>query len=208
MKSSSSLAQQFVKQINSLERTRKEIDSLYSKDLVKLSVVEHTYAALYLSVFTSFEGFLEDLFIGLLVDGKGYAQTNVNARVLVKTHAIARELIFAEGNGNYVNWLPFNYTERRSRLFFTAGRPFTSLDDRYKGILQQSQDVRNVLAHRSSDSLERFTKRVVGNQKLNPREKKPLGYLRAFHTSATPTKYEFHVNSLSLVASSITSWRK
>lgn len=204
MRPSSFLAEQFAKRINSLERTRKEIDALYSENLVKPSLVEHTYAALYLSAFTSFEGFLEDLFIGLLVDRKGYTQANVNARVLVKTHAIARELIFAEGNGNYVNWLPFDHTERRSKLFFTGGRPFTSLDDRYRSILRQSQSVRNVLAHQSSYSLERFNKQVIGNQRLSPREKKPLGYLRAFHTSATPTKYEFHVKSLSLIANFIT----
>ena len=205
MRPSNSLAQQFIRQINSLERTRKEIDALYAKDLVTRSLVEHTYAALYLSAFTSFEGFLEDLFVGLLVDGKGYSQANVSARVLVKTHAIARELIFAEGNGNYVNWLPFDHTERRSKLFFTGGRPFTSLSDSSKDILRQSQYVRNVLAHQSSYSLERFSKHVIRSQRLNPREKKPLGYLRAFHTSAIPTKYEFHVKSLSLVANSITS---
>ena len=126
MKPSRSLASSFIKRIDTLDSTRKKIELLYSKGTVNQKILEQTYAGLYLNAYTSFEGFVEDLFIGLLVTGKGLMQQNVHVRVSISTHKIARELVFA--GQQYLDWLPFEKTERRATTFFRSGRPFSNVE--------------------------------------------------------------------------------
>lgn len=198
-KANRELTKTFERQLRVLDKTRGQIEKLYQNRLVNRQLVEQTYAGLFITAYTGFESFLEELFIGLLVDSRGYTQIGVKPRIIVKTHEIARELVF--GGRNYADWLPYDqHTKKRAGMFFSGGRPFSDLDNSAILLLKQSSYVRNVIAHQSSHSITQFLKNVVQNQSLSPREKKPFGYLRALHAGPNQTKYEYHINTLLFVA--------
>lgn len=197
------LANVFVRQTKSYEVTRSQIERLYRQKKVSRKLVEQTYMGLFLSSYTAFETFLETLFIGLLVEGRGYKQRGVVPRISVRTHMLARELIV--GNKNYVEWLPYNHTLDRANLFFRGGRPFADLESRYLTLLTQTGNIRNALAHKSDFSQEKFLKNVVNTQTLSPREKMPIGYLMALHAAPHQTKFEYHMDILAFIARLLTT---
>lgn len=163
---------------------------------------EQIYEALFVNTLTAFEGFLEDLFVGLLVEGNGLTtrQSAFGRRVTVRTHRIARELVFGPGR-RYADWFPYDRTEERARLFFTGGRPFSSLSDADRSLIERCLVIRNAIAHRSGHSRDRFEREIIGQRALLPRERRPAGYLRApFRSNPPQTRYENLAAELLLLA--------
>lgn len=160
------------------------------------------YEALYITSFTTFEFFIEELFIGLLVEGHGYesARADVIPRATIRSHAVARELVFGVGN-EYANWIPYGKTEGRAELFFRGGRPFSDLNDGDKSQLKICSIIRNAIAHRSRLSMSLFEEKVIGSSPIPPRERHPGSYLRGL-SSAVPirTRFENSVGTLLRVA--------
>lgn len=140
-----------------------------------------------------FEAFLEDLFVGLLVDGQGVASSrpDVHPRVTVRSYLVARELVMARRS--YLNWLPYSETKDRASIFFAGGRPFTLLPQDLEDGLQRCYWIRNAIAHQSRHATEVFLQNVIGPKKLIPRERTPPGYLRSVHIALPPpplTRYQ------------------
>jgi hypothetical protein len=160
------------------------------------------YEALFISAHVSVETFLEDLFIGLLVQGHGVisSRADVVARVHVRLYKIARELIYGAGR-NYVDWLPYERTINLAELFFRGGRPFNDLSPSQKDALFRGHTIRNAIAHQSRFSLGQFKRRVIGSTPLPPNERNPAGYLRGlFRTSPNQTRFSNLLAQLLLVA--------
>jgi len=154
--------------------------------------VEKVYEALYLRSIIFFEGFVEDLFFGLLTKRLRPSYKDVVARVNIKSDTVAQDIVL---NGKlYIDWLPYKNTEDLARLYFRGGRPFTFLDSRDKGDITNMITIRNVVAHQSSSSLEKFHKNIISNTHgLLPREKTAAGFLRSqFRTSPDQTRFEFY----------------
>lgn len=73
----------FVIHLNNLEKTRKKMESLLLKRIVVRRDIEQVYEGLYMSSITSFENWIEDLFIGLLVGRLKHYSSSVAPRVFL-----------------------------------------------------------------------------------------------------------------------------
>ena len=199
---SSSIAEALSTRFRTLDATRRQIERLSPKQLISNRAAEQMYEALYISAFASLEIFLEELFIGLLVEDSGLrsSQTDVIPRVRIKSHRVAREIIIGASR-DYTDWLPYNRTAARADLFFRGGRPFSLLSDGDRSQLKACAVVRNAIAHRSRFSLREFEKKVIGSTPLPPRERRPAGYLRGQGSAAPPrTRFESLLGTMLRVA--------
>jgi hypothetical protein len=164
--------------------------------------VARMYEALFLSAHVSAEGFLEELFLGLLVSGHGIksGRTDIVPRVEIRSYSIARELITGAGR-RYVDWLPYDRTVDLAKLFFRGARPFNDLSETQRMVLFRCHTIRIAIAHRSRYSLSQFERHVIGSTPLPPSERDPAGYLRGFfRISPTQTRFSNLLAQLLLIA--------
>lgn len=199
---SSSLAEVLTRRFKTLEVTRDQIEELAGKGQLSRHATSRMYEALFLSAHVAVEAFLEELFIGLLIDGGGVTsdRNDVQARVVIRSHRIARELITGPGR-KYVDWIPYDRTMDLAKLYFRGGRPFTDLSPASKQVLARSHVIRNAVAHRSRYSMSQFEKHVIGNTPLPPRERTPAGYLRGlFRASPAQTRFSNLLAQLAAVS--------
>lgn len=201
-KPSSKLADILIRRYRSLESSRLEVEKLLAKGHITRRAVTHSYEGLFLSAHVAFESFLEDLFVGLLVHNRGLESSrhDVVPRVVVKSHKVARELITRPGRP-YVDWLPYDHTLRLAEKYFRGARPFSGLTEAQLQHLRRCNTIRNVIAHKSRHSLEKFQKQVVQSTPLPPHERVAVGYLRGlFRTSPSQSRFENYLAQLLLIA--------
>ncbi len=194
---SSTLADELASRFRGLEGTRRRVEGLALSGGVSRYDVERVYEALFLSYFSLFEVFIEDLFIGLLVEGRGLIATRpgVRPRARISSHRVARDLV--SNNRGYVEWLPYNRTEERAEVYFTGGRPFSALAAGQKSDIQTCGRIRNAIAHRSRYAKQVFETKVLVGLILHPRERTPAGFLRSSLTGFPPqTRHEYYVTKL------------
>jgi len=178
------------------------VEALSPRQLISKTGAERVYEALYISACTALEVFLEELFIGQLVENAGLksSQIDVAPRLRIGSHRVARELVTGV-NRKYVDWLPYDHTAGRAELFFRGGRPFSQLSEGDRSQLKTCSIVRNAIAHKSRFSQQLFEKKVIGSTPLPPRERKPSGYLRGFGSAAPPrTRFEILLGTMLKVA--------
>lgn len=190
-RSSRVLGDGFARYAGALNRTRSRTDALVVSGQITTTDADRFYQGLFLSLITLFEDLLEELFIGLIVEGRGYecAYPVFANRVVVRSHSVARGLVL--GGQQYVAWLPYTNTETLARAYFRNGVPFTLLDGDDKGLLTRCRRIRNALAHQSEHALTEFREKVIGRQVLPAREKTPVGYLRGvFRVAPAQTRFE------------------
>lgn len=166
------LVKEFVGHLNDLERTRKKVESLFQQGSLNKRDIEQVYKGLFLDAISSFEYSVEELFIRIL-SGRVFN----NKKVKIKSLVTARKIIFA--GKNYVDWLPYDYTKKRARIFFSSGAPFTNLDRDDEDYLEKMNTIRNAIAHKSVHAKKQFNNKVIESQNLLPSEKTPAGFLRA-----------------------------
>lgn len=200
--SSTTLFDTFENRLNSLENTRTQIEALYTLGTITEEMLDNAYIGLFLSMCTEFEGFLEDLFLGLLLDGGGVGQADVTANVVVSRLEIMRALVYGT-KGNYADWLPYERTIERAETYFLDGKPFSKPDQGQRSRLKEIYLIRNVLAHKSDHSRRNFDEKVVGSRRLSPKEKTPVGFLRV--TTASGPMYRDHHLQLLSIARVLTS---
>ena len=187
-----------VTRLRSVNATRQRVDALVQSGLMSSRVAEQMYESLFLSAFTAFEVYIEEVFLLLLVGPSTMAGPHSAAvpRISVKSFGVARDLVVGPGR-KYVDWLPYERTIERAELFFRGGRPFTEVPHVERELVNRAQVIRNAIAHRSRYSEERFEKQVIAGTALAPRERRPAGFLRGLH-SASPlvTRYESYAIGL------------
>jgi len=151
--------------------------------------IEQIYKGLYIDAVCSFENFLEDLFIGLLVGRYTPSSRHIVPRVKFTSPIIARDVILS--GKRYVDWLPYNLTMERAKAFFRNGRPFTTLTPTDRQLTEQICIIRNALAHDSEYANKIFEKKIVNSMALAPRDRNPSGYLRSeFRIAPVQTRFE------------------
>lgn len=198
----SPLADALASRFRSIERTRSRVESLASAGHVSVRATEQVYEGLFLNTVTGFESFLETLFIGLLVGGSNGLRSkhDVRARILVRSHGIAREIVLAPRQ-KYVDWLPYDKTLDQAERLFQGSRPFSLVSDPQTQLLDKAVKIRNAIAHKSRHSLSIFERFVIGNTPVGPRESTPAGYLRGLLMAAPPrTRFEDYASSLAAMA--------
>ena len=192
-RASSALADKLADRFRQLERNRHQIEGLRSKGLLTKGAMHTMYEGLFLSAHVAFEGFLEELFLGLLVKDKGVKsrRLTVVAKVEITSHAMARALVLGPDK-EYIDWVPFNRTIKLAKVFFKDGRPFSKLKQPHKDILFKAHIIRNVIAHKSKHSLKKFRKHIIVSSSISPVERSPAGYLRGV-IRITPTQTRFSI---------------
>lgn len=196
------LAQDFFAKLNTLEHTRSKMEQLFNQNLIEVHDIERVYSGLVLESFTAFEGLLEDLFLGLLTGT--HISPQVKLKVTIQPESAIYELLVGLGKGNYLDWMPYKeVVEPRAKLFFEDGKPFTGLDT-LKGSLRELYIIRNVIAHQSKFSMEKFEETFIQSKILSQNEKTPLGFLRGRHivsgNKTKMTRYEHYIIQLKAIA--------
>ena len=184
------LIKRFEGHLNALNTTRKKVEKLYARGLLVRRDIERIYEGIFLDAITSTEAMLENIFIQYLVSKKNRGAI---ARIQVNSHNVARDVLLG-GDKRYLDWLPYDKTEKRAKAFFRGGRPFTQLNSIYKQNLSEMLDIRNAIAHESSHAKAKFDKLIHGKPLL-PHEKTPSGYLRSKIDPDT-TRYQFYASEM------------
>ncbi len=198
------LARELRNRLTTLEKSRARVDVLASQRRLSQRATGHMYEGLFLNAHRAFESFLEELFLGLLVDGQGFSSPGVTPLITVRSHRVARKIV-AGRRAKYVDWLPYDRTVDLAKLFFRGGRPFSSLRDTLRDQIASTVVLRNAIAHRSRHSQDRFRAEFLDNVSLPPRQRTPAGYLRDVHAvSPSQTRYELMIAQLQQAANVLT----
>lgn len=181
-----------------LERTRKKVESLFSNGNLTRKEIEQIYGTLFLNGFMIFEGFIEDVFLGLITEE--VASSRAKPKILINNRRIAREIVFS--GRRYADWFPYEeQTLKLADVFFKKGLPFRILNNTDSSILKKLCYIRNALAHKGTYSLKIFEDRVLSSVPLTQREKYPTTFLRSyFRLSPAQTRYELYIIEMMNVA--------
>lgn len=116
-----------------------------------------------------------------------------------KSHSVARDIVL--GGRAYVDWLPYQFTDKRAEAFFRGGHPFSSLEKNDKREVERILLIRNAVAHQSRSARSKFEDQVIGTALLLPTERTPAGYLRSiFRATPTQTGYEEIASTLATLS--------
>ena len=185
------------RKIKFLEKSRERQEGLFREGQIGKRDVEEVYAAIFLNVMASFEGFIEDLFIGL-VTGDLNAK-RVKVRLVIKDRNLAYEILFK--NKQYFSWLPYDNTKNIAKIYFKEGKPFTQIEKDDETHIRKCSQIRNAIAHQSKHAAETFKREVLSGLILAPRDKQPKSFLRSQISLSPPqNKYQQLVNDLQIIA--------
>jgi len=192
----------FFKSLHSLDYTRKRMEHLFQDRRITLGDINSVYEALFLRAVTSFEGYLEDLFLSILKKKTQYPKSRVNLRMTPASNDALMDILLQ--GGKYMTWLPFDNTEKRAKIYLKDGRPFCELDDGDKSKMKSITVIRNAIAHKSSHAMNEFVRTVIGSQSLLRGEKKPAGYLRSqIRTGPVQNRFEVYIFELARIAQAL-----
>lgn len=180
----------FQRSLQRLNNTRSRMEILFAARRINRTDLDSVYEALFLRAVTSFESFLEDLFILILLGRVQYSQNRVKVLMSASSKEALMQILL-QGNA-FMNWLPFANVEKRARLYLKDGRPFTDLNDGDKSQLKTITVIRNAIAHKSDHALSEFERTVTGSIPLLQNERSPAGFLRSRITSG-PAQSRFEV---------------
>jgi hypothetical protein len=193
------LVEGFTAHLRRIDCTRKKAEELHKEGRFVRRDVELVYSGLFLEAVTSFESFLERLFIGLVCESVSHPCLKVRTKAKFASPVVCHEVL--RGGRSYVEWMPYEYTEKRSEAYLIQGLPFTGLDSAALLKLKKISLIRNALAHKSRHALEKFALKVVSGANLLPQEKSPAGYLRTiFAASPQQNRYEECICDLAMIS--------
>jgi hypothetical protein len=193
-----SISDDFANRLRRFERSRAKLERLLLRGHVTRHDVSLFYEGIFLRTVTSFEGLLEELFISLLIGGVK-AAPKIHPRVTFRSAAIARDVML--GGKAYVDWLPYQHTEKRANAFFRGGLPFCGLDKTEVKSLDRILTIRHAVAHQSRAARRRFENEVIGLAPLLPTERTPAGFLRSVFSGPPPkTQYEDIAGTCAILA--------
>jgi len=181
----------FCRQVDALEKTRVKSDILFSKKYLAHKDINIIYSGLFIELVTIFERFIEDLFIQIATNDNAHPAANVKSKIQVKTKKTCSGII--KGDKLYVDWLPFDKTQKRALHFFSVGRPFSLISNLDANKLAQISTIRNSIAHKSPHSrqkLEKITKSI--NLKTQSPYLASLYLRHIYRSNPSQTYFEMH----------------
>lgn len=136
----------------------KNLQSLRSRNVLSIAELELATEAALLSLHTSFETFIRELYLECVAGSAGIA--GVRSRLRASTSGDAQELI--TGERQFVEWLPVAKTMDRALVHLRGGQPFVRVWGRDQVLrhLDLMHDVRNRVAHSGEQALRTYEKRV------------------------------------------------
>lgn len=200
----SELADALVGHLGRTNVTRRRCERLFSEGRMKRDDIELVYQGLFLDAVCSFERFVEGLFVGLLCEHVAHPSRRVRTKVRFGAAAVCRQVL--AGSRPFIDWLPFDRTQKLAERFLAEGLPFSEIAANDVGRLQNVSLIRNAVAHRSRHAIKVFENSVLGQVPLLAHERTPAGYLRSVYVSApAQTRYEESVIVLAGVAKALVS---
>lgn len=182
----------FTTQIQKAHRLIRKQQSLREQKVVPQRDLEFVYEIAFLSCFIALENYIEERFLSLLLDNSKSDSKLFRRRVSIASPTIAREFLY--GGRAYIDYFPYENTERLARRFFRNGYPFCSIAEGDKQELSLQHAIRNDIAHRSVASQDKFMKMCNGRGiNLPPRELAVKRYLQS-PFSVGVTRFENHVS--------------
>jgi Protein of unknown function DUF262 len=181
---------------------RSPAQKLYSADQITLRDLHSVYEALFLRAVTSFEVFLQELFVAILERRVRYRSRTVVVRMKATSTDALMEILHQ--NEKYLSWLPFKYTLDRAKLYLNDGKPFSDLSTGDQSIIKTITTIRHAVAHKSAHAMNEFRRTVIGAQSLLRGERSPAGYLRSqVRSGPAQNRFEVYVAELARITSSL-----
>jgi hypothetical protein len=176
------------------------MESLRANGAITLRDLHSVYEALFLRGVTSFEVFLESLFLAILRQKANYPKSRVSLRMTPANDRALMEILLQ--NQAYLQWIPYHHTETRAKLYLAGGKPFSELTGGDKSMIKTITTIRNAIAHSSAHAKAEFERTVIGWRALLRGERTPAGFLR---TDANPVqkRFETYMVELSRIAQTL-----
>ena len=182
-KRSSGLLRTFRAKLVHLERIRVKYEILFAANSLDINDIHQGYCGLYLDLFTEFESFLENLFVGLLTGDYYSSDPDINRKVKLSPNSMVTDVLYS--GRSYLDWIPYpRHTIERADRFFDNGLPFTKLDQLQKDRINNLHIIRNAIAHKSPKAQSNFLS-LISHLTLLPQERTPAGYLRSIPNPST-----------------------
>ena len=196
----------YTRKLDSIEQTRKRMDSLSIKKKVSRSDMMSAYESLFLRAIVGFESFCEQLFFDIVDHRVFYKRREVSTALRripsKKQNQVMRRIVFQDDA--YLEWIPWDKTRNRADKYLKEGRPFSLLDSNDIGTLTKMVAVRNAIAHASEHAQARFKRTVLSQVNLVPADRNAAGLLRSVFSSNPPLNYfQFYSNSLRNMAARV-----
>ncbi len=176
------------------------MESLHANDRITVRDLHSVYEALFLRGVTSFEFFLESLFLAILRQKVTYPKSRVSLRMTPTNDKALMEILLQ--NQAYLQWLPYGHTNKRAKLYLTGGKPFSDLTGGDESMIKTVTTIRNAIAHSGAYAKREFERTVIGSRALLRGERTPAGFLR---TDANPVqkRFETYMIELSRIAQAL-----
>ena len=174
-KSSRTLYNSFSNKATELRIVRTNFEAALAANLITQNDILQAYAGLFFDLFTSFEGVIEELFIGLLKGEISHIQPTQRI-IKVSPKAQVENAVYA--GKDYLKWLPYDITKDRAGIYFLNSAPFNNITQANINTLKTYQTIRNAIAHKSKSAMAKFNILISGLVLL-PQERTPSGYLRS-----------------------------
>ena len=177
------------------------MEGLHAAGLIALRDLHSVYEALFLRGVTSFEFFLEALFLAILREKVTYPKRRgVVLRMTPASDKALQDILLQ--SAKYLQWLPFEHTQKRAKVYLGEGKPFTDLTPGDGSIIKTVTTIRNAIAHSSTHAKNEFERTVIGSRFLLRGERTPAGFLRS-QANPAQNQFEIYMIELSRIAKSL-----
>lgn len=202
-KNSITLHNEFKKKINSIKRTRRNFENAQNANIITDEDIIQAYAGLYLELFTEFEGLIEELFLGLITGSVTHKNNDVVRLIKITPSNKAIDILLS--GKKYLDWLPYQHTLDRAKIYLTDGKPFSLLTSSNTNKLGNYQKIRHAIAHKSKKASDDFNN-IISGLTLRTIERTPKGFLRNVpNPSVNNTQLEIACDDLLLFSHIICS---
>lgn len=188
----------FVRRAATLSRVRDSSQMAYDHGHLKQADLDHVFESTFLTAVSSFEEFFEELFISAVLGASGIDR--VQPRTQFPNVAVAWDVLLANSNRGYLEWLSFEQLLARADAFLLGGRPFSRLRNRPSEarVIADAVKIRNAIAHEGGTAQARF--RSLDIRHLPTHRRHPAGYLQSRVGGSRLTQHQTRLADIERVA--------
>ena len=185
--------------------------SLYNESTVEgftVDMKDMIIENLILNIYSSWEQFLESIFIGYMLGNKSDNGTEITKFVTPTNEEHAYNLI--KNVTLYPDWADIEKVLINAENFFDDGGPFVLLKT-LKGELYAIKKVRNAIAHVSKKAKQDFENLVRGKVGYLPADISPVKFVSEYKVGTrrnSPTYFEHYVEFLKNAATMLVEYQK
>lgn len=196
----------FIRRVSRFRNCCLRIEKQFYSGGLRVTDVELVYASSFLSVCCLWESFLEATLFEAVCGEESNKSGNIRLATFKNRKHLSDLLLFP--GKDYISIPNLKRAEELASLFVTKGRPFSSIGERYRSLIQQAVLIRNAIAHQSPFSLQEFRHKIPGVAALPRQKRTPGPFLRhQFRISPSQRRYELYFAAFQSAANEIAqSW--